>query len=236
MSGALVQRYRSLPRSRDGRLELARHLARDPSPMIEELLAAAREPRPDRLHSAPAPLVRELSEVTDGRRAPTGADFAFWLAREGRLAVAGEPLLDCSYVDRELSLGVRGPGRLRLDLLMANAYDRVPVLAEVKLGADKDPFAAVVQLLACVSLVVGHEGVRRLSGAYPEARLATGVVDGMVLLVEPRWRARGWLELLDAARDVARAVSAGAAGLVRRITFLTVSRRLGGLWRDAERI
>ena len=236
MSGALVRRYRALPTSREGRLQAARELCSDPAPLVQELLAAALEPPGGRLCGAGRLLVRELSEVADGVRAPTAADFAFWLAREGGLSVAGEPLLDCSYVDRELSLRAPGLGRLRLDLLLASAYDRAPVLAEVKLGSDKDPFAALIQLLACMSLFVGGDG-RPSAGGTDGPELAGGAVDGMVLLVEPRWRARGWIESLEAARELGRAVTAGAASaLVRRISFLSVSRQAGGLWVDAERV
>lgn len=247
MSGApaMVARYRALPASRVRRLALARELAGDPRRLVADV-AGARAPArtaAGAFHSAPLSLVRELDEVVRGERAPQASDFAFWLAREGGLTVAGEPLLDCRYVDRELALG-GGRRGLRLDLLLVNAHDRTPVLAEVKLGADKDAFAALVQLLACASLLSGRAGYERMRNAYPSAgfaRPAAGaepVVDAMVLLVEPRWRASGWVELLAAAREIARAVTADtqASQCMRRITFATVARRHGQLWLDAERI
>jgi hypothetical protein len=239
VTAPLVQRHRALPAARGARLAAARELAGDPRPLIADLLAGpAPATAAGRFHTAPRPLVRELAEVADGQRAPTAADFAFWLAREGGLTVAGEPLLDCFYVDRELALGGPGPGRLRLDVLLVNAHDRAPVLAEVKLGGDKDPFAALVQLLAGASLLAGPAGGERLRAAYPQAAFAAGALDAMVLLVEPRWRAADWTELLIAAREVARAVTADAAASerVRRITFLSVARRVGSLWVDAERV
>jgi hypothetical protein len=239
VTAPLVQRHRALPAARRARLAAARELAADPRPLVGDLLAGPGSAGPPgRFHTAPRPLVRELSEIADGQRAATAADFAFWLAREGGLTVAGEPLLDCRYVDRELALGGAGPGRLRLDVLLLNAHDRAPVLAEVKLGGDKDPFAALVQLLACASLLAGPAGGERLREAYPQAGFAAGALDAMVLLVEPRWRASDWTELLIAARELARAVTADAAASqrVRRITFLAVGRRAGGLWVDAERV
>jgi hypothetical protein len=239
VTAPLVQRHRALPGARGARLAAARELAADPRPLVRDLLAGPESAGPPvRFHTAPRPLVRELSEIADGQRAATAADFAFWLAREGGLTVAGEPLLDCRYVDRELALGGPGPGRLRLDVLLVNAHDRAPVLAEVKLGGDKDAFAALVQLLACASLLAGPGGGERLRAAYPQAGYAAGALDAMVLLVEPRWRAADWTELLIAARELARGVTADAAasGRVRRITFLTVARRAGSLWVDAERL
>lgn len=239
MTAPLVARYRALPAARGARLAAAHELAADPRPLVADLLAGPASSAPaGRFHTAPRPLVRELAEVADGQRAPTAADFAFWLAREGGLTVAGEPLLDCRYVDRELSLGGPGLGRLRLDVLLVNLHDRTPVLAEVKLGGDKDPFAALVQLLACASLLAGPDGGRRLREGYPRAGFAAGAVDAMVLLVEPRWRAAAWTELLIAAREVARAVTADSAASqrVRRITFLAVAREAGRLWVDAERL
>lgn len=241
----MVRRYRELPAARARRLALAAQLAVDPRPLVRDLAdsVSAPPPAPPRwFPGAARSPVRELAPVRDGERPAHAADFAFWLAREGRLSVAGEPLLDCEYVDQELAIGGQ-PRSLRLDLLLVNAYDRLPVLGEVKLGADKDPFAALVQVLACTALLAGPGQRERLRRGYPQARFADGTdggspapVDAIVLLVEPRWRAAMWTELLSAAREIARAVTSQAATHVRRITFLHVGRSAGRLWVDAERL
>ena len=63
------------------------------------------------------------------------------------------------YVDRELLLhrtlsparwdnGDANRGGLRPDILLANAHDRTPIVAELKLPGDMDPFFALIQALA----------------------------------------------------------------------------------------
>ncbi len=86
-------------------------------------------------------------------------------------------LLACNYVDRELLLhrttgprtwrdddALEGdelkPGGLRLDVLLADRRkaDRTPIVGELKLEGDKDPFYALIQALACVAhLATTHQ-------------------------------------------------------------------------------
>lgn len=60
-------------------------------------------------------------------------------------------LLGCDYVDRELLVqrttspaqwpdGSRNVGGLRLDVLLADSADRTPIVGELKLPGDVDPF------------------------------------------------------------------------------------------------
>jgi hypothetical protein len=66
--------------------------------------------------------------------------------------VTPTPALAFRYVDRELSplrtSGENQPARRSLDLLLANAADSLPIYAELKIGADKPSYFALVQLLA----------------------------------------------------------------------------------------
>jgi hypothetical protein len=66
------------------------------------------------------------------------------------------------YVDRELLLqrttspakwedGTHNRGGVRLDVLLADLADRTPIVAELKLPGDMDPFFALVQALACAA-------------------------------------------------------------------------------------
>jgi hypothetical protein len=68
----------------------------------------------------------------------------------------------CDYVDRELlvqrtaspaewSDGRRNIGGLRLDLVLADSADRTPIVGELKLPGDMDPFFALIQALACAA-------------------------------------------------------------------------------------
>jgi hypothetical protein len=70
--------------------------------------------------------------------------------------------LAMTYVDRELLVqrttspaewedGTPNRGGVRLDVLLADAADRIPVVCELKLPGDMDPFFAVVQALACAA-------------------------------------------------------------------------------------
>lgn len=84
--------------------------------------------------------------------------------------------LSCEYLDREL-VATRTTGSashdgkaVRLDLLLANGVDRIPIVAEVKRtsdanakSTDKDPFSALVQALACVSQLATPAQYTRLA-------------------------------------------------------------------------
>ena len=70
--------------------------------------------------------------------------------------------LAMDYVDRELLVqrttspaewedGTHNRGGVRLDVLLADAADRTPVVVELKLPGDMDPFFALVQALACAA-------------------------------------------------------------------------------------
>lgn len=92
--------------------------------------------------------------------------------------------LVCDYVDRELLVqrttspaqwadGRPSIGGLRLDVLLADSTDRTPIVGELKLPNDKDPFFALVQALACAAhLAASHqyERMRRhlVRGSFPE--------------------------------------------------------------------
>jgi hypothetical protein len=90
-----------------------------------------REP-PDQIDST----IKFAAEISDGAPRPVTPTAA----------------LAFRYVDRELSplrtTGENRPARRSLDLLLANADDGLPIYAELKIGADKPSYFALVQLLA----------------------------------------------------------------------------------------
>jgi hypothetical protein len=100
-----------------------------------------------------------------------GPDFAWFVRNQQTLTVQGHPELTTEWVDYELSVvSTRGGATfdkpkygkveptnpkagnpLKADLLLVNATDRTPVLGEVKVARDKEPFSALVQLLAYIA-------------------------------------------------------------------------------------
>ncbi len=90
--------------------------------------------------------------------------------------------LACEYLDREL-VPTRTTGRathegtaVRLDLLLRHATDRTPIVAEVKRtsnadplrphrvpASDKDPFSALIQVLACIAQLSTRAQYERLA-------------------------------------------------------------------------
>ena len=115
-----------------------------------------------------------------------GPDLAWYMYRQGKLEVENEPALAVEYAEYELSvLSTRGgavfdapvhgaternerPGSagnpLKADLVLVNAdpADRMPVLAEVKVKRDKEPFSALVQLLAYIAHLASPSQYARL--------------------------------------------------------------------------
>jgi hypothetical protein len=92
--------------------------------------------------------------------------------------------LVCDYVDRELLVqrttspaqwedGDRNIGGLRLDVLLADATDRTPIVGELKLPGDMDPFFALVQALACAAHLASSHQYERMRrhlrrGMFPQ--------------------------------------------------------------------
>lgn len=99
-------------------------------------------------------------------------------------AVAAVPasLLACDYVDRELLVqrttsparwedGRPNIGGLRLDLLLADSADRTPIVGELKLPGDKDPFFALIQALACAAHLATNHQYERMRQRLPGGKI-----------------------------------------------------------------
>ncbi len=96
--------------------------------------------------------------------------------------------LDFFFVDREL-VPARTTGNAvfendepsirvrRLDWLLVNAQDQLPIIAEVKVGNDKNPFYALMQLLMYAAELATPNQVARLQRHYPD-RFAVPASDG----------------------------------------------------------
>jgi len=152
--------------------------------------------------------------------------------------------LACDYVDRELLVqrttspatwedGSRNIGGLRLDVLLADAADQTPIIGELKLPGDMDPFFALVQVLACAAHLATpyqYERMRRhlQRGNFP--RLSSPPrVDVWVLFVdspdsEPGQRPRGkYMADLHAATETLAPRLLAQDGIRRSV------RRIAGL-------
>jgi hypothetical protein len=103
----------------------------------------------------------------------------------GVIAVSAEKLKS-EYCDREILIqrtrspaewedGLRNIGGLRLDILLADANDHTPIVAELKLPGDMDPYFALIQVLACAAHMATANQYARMRrhlcpGKFPELR------------------------------------------------------------------
>jgi len=110
--------------------------------------------------------------------------------------------LAMDYVDRELLVqrttspaewedGTHNRGGVRLDVLLADATDRTPVVGELKLPGDMDPFFALIQALACAAHLATPDQYERMRrhlhrGEFPELPDAEAPrLDVCVLFIDP---------------------------------------------------
>ncbi len=108
--------------------------------------------------------------------------------------------LAMDYIDRELLVqrttspaewedGTPNRGGVRLDVLFADATDRTPIVGELKLPGDMDPFFALVQALACTAHLATPNQYERMRRHLHDANLpelsGPPRLDVCVLLVSP---------------------------------------------------
>jgi hypothetical protein len=214
----LVRRYRDLgPMSQAQRLAQAREVLEQPELLAAEFAASVerflaydnvREHfyPPTRPVWQAGAIVERTNDVVLALRDRGGLDpidapdrVTDHDAGPGVTAVqAGD--LACDYVDRELVVqrttspaawddgaSNRGGGT-RLDVLLADRADRTPIVGELKLPGDRDPYYALVQALTCASNLATPNQYARLrahlrAGRFP-ARESPPRLDVFVLVVE----------------------------------------------------
>jgi hypothetical protein len=157
-------------------------------------------------------------------------ELASLLETRPRFRVDRHRKLDFHYLDREITvaraLDVQGRPRyqaspVQLDLLLVNAEDETPIAGEIKVRADKDPEAALLQGLLYASLLAPEAQRTRLAVAYPDV-FRGGIpkrVDVYVILhALPKSRRK----LLDSALALAPPIlsAPGVSHYLRRICFL----------------
>jgi hypothetical protein len=154
--------------------------------------------------------------------------------------------LAMEYVDRELLLqrttspakwddGRHNRGGVRLDVLLADARDRTPVVGELKLPGDMDPFFALFQALACAAHLATPNQYERMRRHLPDGRFPelSGAprLDVCVLFIDPPDydpatlpKGRYMADLKTCAEMLAPKLLAqdALAATVRRITALAV--------------
>ena len=195
-----IQRYykRVCGMSYAQRLELVNALVRDPSPLIEEFDASVRTfssyDNPEGFYSNPARAPKPPEPRDQIVKTP---HVAWHLRHQQVLEVDDAPALNARYVDYEIAPtrttdhavfdddGGSWRTGLFIDLLLANCDDSTPIVGELKIRADKDPFTALVQVLACTAHLATPPQYARLrqfasSGGFPERDRP--VLDGYVLL------------------------------------------------------
>lgn len=113
------------------------------------------------------PLPENVSEV---RRTP---QLAALLGRPPAWKVVDHPELSFRYVDREIATsrttkGSDGSRPLSVDLLLANAEDRTPIVGELKLGGDQNAFYALIQGLVHAARLASPRQLQRLRRFYAD--------------------------------------------------------------------
>jgi hypothetical protein len=170
-----------------------------------------------------------------------------FLKAAGTAQVVENPDLDFVFVDRELvparttgnALFENGDPSIRvrrLDWLLANAHDQLPVIAEVKVGNDKDPFYALVQLLMYAAELVTPAQLTRLRRHYPDRfklpASAGGVTDAQgpvmdlyIIISSYNPRSEPRQEILEATSELAQrlVVEEGVSRYIRKIACLDVA-------------
>jgi len=97
-------------------------------------------------------------------------DVAARLSQRKVWDVEGEPQLSFRYLDREIQVARSNPtpselargSTLLVDLFLANAHDRMPILCEVKLRTDECALYALIQVLTQASYAVTTSQRERL--------------------------------------------------------------------------
>jgi hypothetical protein len=179
----------------------------------------------------------------DPRNAKSDVDVSAVLKeRHGnRGTVEDAQHLNFVVVEREVvperATGTGKRGR-RIDWLAMNAHDRTPILAELKVGKDKNPFYALVQLLLyAATLSTGSQQTRlrrhftalNIPEPLPDEDQAVQArFDLYIVLVEFPEQLRPFLEL---ARTTAQALAGEAliASKIRRIACLRANLATSGI-------
>lgn len=214
----LADEYRSLLKlSQRQRLDRAEQLIRRPAPLAKAFSDSRQQfasfDHADEDFYDPVPPRTTLPKKPKGLGSTV--DVAARLSGQGPRRVLGDDQLSFLYIDRELvptrtkSGAVFADGKgirsgLRLDLLLANRHDGTPIIGEVKVAQDKDPFFALIQALTHAAYLTTPSQLKRLARVYSKRKIKVArKVDVYLLLAEAPAAATYWFELREAARRLA---------------------------------
>ena len=171
----------------------------------------------------------------DPREATSDVEVSVLLKErhENRGVVEGARNLDFIVVEREVvperATGTAMRGR-RIDWLAMNAHDRTPILAEIKVRNDNNPFYALIQLLLYAATLSTGSQQTRLRRHFPalkelpeppsdDSRTAPARFDLYIVLVDLPAQLQPFLEL---ARTTAQALVREPliASKIRRVACL----------------
>jgi hypothetical protein len=168
----------------------------------------------------------------------------------GRVAVDGGAELDFVYLDREIVPTRTKPAlpydgedgaSLRIDLVLVNALTGRPIVGELKIASDKDPYSGLVQALAATAQMTTASQRQRLvthserEGLHRRLPLPLAdfdkepKMDIYVLLAEFPKRGRHRFAQLERAAELAGELEAGSMlDGVGHIRVLVVSKSTDG--------
>lgn len=176
--------------------------------------------------------------------------WAMDIERSRTVTVDGGTELDFAYLDREivptrtkpaLAFDAEDGASVRIDLILANAHSGRPIIGELKIASDKDPYTGLVQALAAAAQM-NSAGQRARLDEHSEREglhhrllrpLATsgddGAIDVYVLLADFPKRGRDRFAQLDLAAELSRELERDSlADGLGRIRILTVSKASDG--------
>jgi hypothetical protein len=155
---------------------------------------------------------RILPVLSTNQPIRSSRDLAIVLNAQGPAKVVNDPCLNIRYVDYEVvparttggakyDDGKEGRTWVRLDLLLLADN---PVIAEVKLRSDKNPFYALVQALTCAAeLATPAQRDRLQRRRYPQL-LTKAPFEIYTIVYEPNRNGEDWRRLLLRAEEMCR--------------------------------
>lgn len=238
---SITELYWAVHSSQKQRLAMATEYAADPRILAEKFHESRKQFEAEftgwsafPFHTRKDPLAFKIGETPVKRT----RDLAAALGQEMKSGdhppvtwkVQNAPELSFIYLDREIQPArtnvetafkeVQGapekaPKKLSLDLLLANANNRTPIVCEVKLttdrdddgklrlSADKDPFFALIQVLASTAHLATEPQIKRLSDNY-DVDVDDGRLDVYVMIRgQPAEKAKYWFKILAKTRELA---------------------------------
>jgi hypothetical protein len=254
----IVARYKALATSRKGRHAQAEQDIAQPGELLAREFAASITAFQAYSNDEPFYPEKPVRTVpTENPDIDSTIDLAYWLSKQGSVTEIDEahdgghdllpgvrrvPASDLGfdYLDREIVATRKTGGvtfedgssprsALRLDLLLASHDGRVPIIGEAKIKTDKDPYAALIQVLTCAAHLATQRQYERVRLHYGEDRIAphegNPTLDLYIILVRFPMRATLIPELLADASTLSQLLLARPEvnKTIRRIACLEIN-------------